>query len=114
MPSLPPISSGRLIFAQQAEIRANKVPPVLSLGIQRPRTMTAEEIPQIVDTFQTPKRSARNPQATRPKKAPVWRMAIEYDGRGAGRLLADARVGAKKKGVKRLVGYQREWKQELT
>jgi len=89
MPNLPPISSGRLIFAQQAEINAiqaaaiapndisaKTVPAVLSLGIHKPRMMIAEDIPHIVVTLQTPNLSARNPQEIRPKKAPVWRMAI--------------------------------------
>lgn len=84
------------------EINAKIVPPVLSLGIHRPKTITAEVIPHIVEIFHTPNRSAKKPEEIRPKNAPVWRMAIEYEGRGAGRLFAAARVGAKKNGVKRL------------
>jgi hypothetical protein len=53
------------------DIKAKIVPPVLSLGIHRPKTMMAEVIPQIVEIFHTPNRSARKPDEIRPKNAPV-------------------------------------------
>ena len=37
----------------------------------------AHSEPMVTNIFQTPNRSARMPERTRPKKEPDWRMAIE-------------------------------------
>ena len=45
--------------------------PGMGYGVQKANSEMAEEKPTPMNTFHTPKRSARGPQTTRPKNDPV-------------------------------------------
>jgi hypothetical protein len=50
-------------------------PPGNTVGVHRVYKNRALRTPMETNVFQTPKRSARRPEATRPKNEPVWRKA---------------------------------------
>lgn len=50
---------------------------VIGEAVQKAKSDIAQSIPMVTNMFQTPRASARMPETTRPKKEPVWRMAME-------------------------------------